>query len=710
VNATSVETAPGREAPVRTQTFADRVFAAVPVVGVALALLTFYGVQAWLRKTPWVFSDELEWTQISRAIEETGHSARRGDPIFFKTLYVYLLAPFWAINNTETAYAAIKYVNVGVMTLASVPTYLLARMLLPKRASLVVAFLAVCIPAMSYVTTIIPEILGYPWYAFASWVIVRALVNRRPLDYVWVAGVSVVALLIRWPQFATVPASFVVALGFLWVAGPKGQAFRRRHSIGEQIGAAVLLIGALILFNRVFLQHISVWQVSTQYWKGRMIDLGLSAGLAFTVGLGVLPVIGGITSLNLVERRREPAYRAFAAYLGAAVFCVVLYTAVKAAYLSTVFSTLTEERNMIYLSPLMLIGTAMVLQARRIDWRLVGAATALVLFLVFQQPMQLFFPYFEAPGFAILTIPNRHWGWDVHDLQWALVGVLIVGLLVLALRRHTAVVGAAAVLCCAWMLTSEISSTRGFTDFGDKLRSALPEHVDWMDRASGGRPVTYLGQVGANQDTNGLHLTEFWNRSLRHVDSMDGLAPGPGPTGTPDIVSTDGRLSRIPPETAFILADQGIDIQSTPVANWGPMRLFPKNGPWRLLDAQQQVFSDGWAPGWSTYTYFKKGQTGTLEVTLSRTAYTGDAKPGHAKVQVSTVGFDPERGGPVQGKVYATKRTLIRNGEQETMRFHVAQTPVRVEIRITPTFRSSASDPRQLGAQVGFRFRPDRSG
>ena len=43
-----------------------------------------------------------------------------------------------------------------------------------------------------------------------------------------------------------------------------------------------------------------------------------------------------------------------------AILCLSLYTSVKAAFLSTVFATLTEERNMIYLSPLMLIGTAMV--------------------------------------------------------------------------------------------------------------------------------------------------------------------------------------------------------------------------------------------------------------------------------------------------------------------------------------------------------------
>ena len=64
-------------------------------------MLTFYVRRGVARgKTPWVFTDELEWTQISRAIAETGHAARRGEPIFFKSLYAYLIAPFWAIDST----------------------------------------------------------------------------------------------------------------------------------------------------------------------------------------------------------------------------------------------------------------------------------------------------------------------------------------------------------------------------------------------------------------------------------------------------------------------------------------------------------------------------------------------------------------------------------------------------------------------------------
>jgi len=38
---------------------------ALPVAGLALAVLIFYWVEASLRKTPWLFTDELEWSQLS---------------------------------------------------------------------------------------------------------------------------------------------------------------------------------------------------------------------------------------------------------------------------------------------------------------------------------------------------------------------------------------------------------------------------------------------------------------------------------------------------------------------------------------------------------------------------------------------------------------------------------------------------------------------
>ena len=102
----------GRE---RQRSLVDRVLAAFPALVIALVIFVFYAVEAWSRKTPWIFTDELEWTQISRSIASTGHAARRGDPIYFKSLYAYLIAPAWWIHSTSAAYSAIKYLNAFVM-------------------------------------------------------------------------------------------------------------------------------------------------------------------------------------------------------------------------------------------------------------------------------------------------------------------------------------------------------------------------------------------------------------------------------------------------------------------------------------------------------------------------------------------------------------------------------------------------------------------
>jgi hypothetical protein len=698
----SAAAAPRSESAVRV----DRLVKVVVLSAVALAVLTLYLVEAYLRKTPWVFTDEIEWTQISRAINATGHPARRGQPINFKSLYAYLIAPFWWIHSTTAAYAAIKYANAVVMSLAAVPTYLLARMLVSKRTAVVVAVLAVLIPGMSYASSLIPEVLAYPWYATCSWLIVRALATRRPVAIATAAVACGVAVAVRSPQFFTVPASFLIAGAGLWVTGPRGRRMRAGWDWKDTLGAIVLLAGGLIVFNRVILQHVSEWQISTEYWKNRMVDLGLQAGLALTVGLGILPVLGGFAALRLPERRGNPTYRAFAAYLASSILCISLYTAVKAAYLSTVFGTLTEERNMIYLSPPLLLGTAMVVEARRIDWRIVAAASAFVLFLVWTKPLQLLFPYYEAPGFGILAVANRHLRWDVTDLRWALVVALAVSLGVLVLRHARAVAAGATVLCAAWMLTSEIGTTAGIVNFADRFRSFLPAHLDWIDRVTHGRGVTYVGQAIA--DPNGLWLTEFWNRSIKHVDSLDGTAPGPGPTGTPTLVSPDGRLTGLE-DTPFIVADNGVTLQA-PVVCLGcgkPTRLvlYERRGPWRLLDAEQQVWDDNWVPNWSTYTYFEPGQRGTLVVQLGRQGFNGAVPPGRATLTVGSVKV--VGGFPFLGHAWTKVHAIVRNGSVQTLRIPVARTPVRVVLRFKGNgFRADAADPRHLEAQVHFSFVP----
>jgi hypothetical protein len=680
----------------------ERILVRAPIAALVFTALVFYAVEAWTRKTPWIFTDEMEWTQISRAIATTGHAARRGQPIGFKSIYPYLTAPFWWFRSTATAYAGIKYLNVVLMTATAIPTYLLARMLVSRRGALAAAVLSISIPAMAYVTTIIIEPIAYPYYAFASWLSVRAFRSGRRRDLIIGGLAAAGGVLVRTPQFITLPIAFVLTAAGLWLTGPRGRALRRSWSRADTLGAVVLLAGALMLFNRVVLQHVQQWQFTTEYYKNRMVDLGLRAALGLTVGLGVLPVVGGLMSLRLPERRGDPTYRAFAAWLGATILCVSVYTADKAAYLSTNFATLWEERNLIYLSPLLLIGTVLVLQSKRLSWRLGAAASAFVAVLVLLKQFQLSWPYFEAPGFAIPALLSTDEGWSPHDLRLAFLAVLAASLLVIVLRRHRAVTALVLVLGLAWMLGGEIANTVGIDREANDFRQNLPTPLNWVDIASHGQPVTYLGQ--AIVDANGELLTEFWNRSIITVDSLDGTAPGPGPTYRPLVLNPSGLLSGI--TTNYILADNGVTLDGTRVANEGEMVLYHHVGGWHLLDNSEQVYSDGWCPEYCAYTYFKPHQRGTLEVSLSRTAYNGSAPGGEVTLLVGGVRIDSKNAPEVVPRYHVT--TLIPNGTQKWVRLPVNETPVRVEIRIAAStlIPPTASDPRTLGAQVAFVFVP----
>jgi hypothetical protein len=443
--------------------------------------------------------------------------------------------------------------------------------------------------------------------------------------------------------------------------------------------------------------------------KSRMVDLGLRAVAALAIGLGLLPVVAGLASLRLPERRGQPAYRAFTAFLASSILCFALYTAGKAAYNSTVFSTLTEERNLIYLSPLLLVGTALVFEARRLDWWLVGAATAFVLYIVLTKPLDFaFYPYFEAPGFAILSVANRQLDFTLTDIHRALVVALAVGLAALAARRRRGVAAAAAVLLLAWMLAGEI----GETDANDGLAKHLIDvaflgqpaaPLDGIDRLTDGAHVTVLGQ-SLSQNANKLWLAEFWNRSIHHVDGLYSQAPGPGPTGAPGLLSTDGVLSQDTGDP-YVLVDSGLTLQAPVVGSWAGLTLYRVTGVWKLREAVQDVYPDGWTSGHSAYTYFARGGPGVLVVDLSRTGYRGDTPAAHALVRVGTVGIDDQQA-PVIVRELATRHRIVPNGGRTVVRIPVARTPVRVEVTIplADLFQPGPGDLRLLGVQVSFRF------
>ena len=552
----------------------DRVYAALPLVTAFIALLALYAWEAARHTSPWLFTDELELTQISRAVEATGHGARRGDPYFWQTLYTWLIAPAWAITSTTLAYTVVKYIGVVTMTLSLFPAYFLARTVASPRASLFAAVGTAAVPALVYAPMILEEPLSYPYAALAFLAIATALARRTVF---WIAAAIVLSLVggfIRG-ELGILPVVLVLAAGLYALSSEAARRWRSQFTAWDWVGAIVLGAGAVILFSGLVGKFSQSWAIATGHYQGRMLDYGLQAVGALTIGLGLLPVVAAIATLATSKGdRRTPERRAFTSLFVAAAVGFGVYTAVKTAYLSTVAFTRVEERNLIYLVPLVFVGTALWIDRPRVRWIPLAAAVGFVAYLIVATPYQLTtVPASDSPGVAIVQMANRNLSFAHGGIENALIIALVIAVCLLVAprllrgrrRAASAVVAVACLLVLAWSLTGQISAANYSNNEAQALVANYPRPLDWLDELTHGKPTLYLGQ-NLNSGTDlGVWLTEFWNRSLRYVWSVDGSAPGPGPTQTPN-TTVDGRLYPVA-DVDYVLAEKGVVLDGTVVGN-----------------------------------------------------------------------------------------------------------------------------------------------
>lgn len=705
----------------------DRLWQALPLLVPFLLISAAYAWQASRQSTPWLFTDELEFTQLARSAADTGELARRGEALSSQFgLYPYLTAPAWWIDDTKDAYEAVKLIGVLSMSLALFPAYGLARMVVSRPAALLVALATVSIPAFVYTSLIVEEPVAYFWSTLSLYLVVRSLVTRSRRDIAFAIAAAVVAPLVR-DELIVIPAVLAGAWAIAAWGSERFLRVRRTWSRADYVGVALLILGAVLVLNELYSGRSLDWDNSTRHYKGRMIEYGLWAGGAFTIGLGVLPVVAGLTVLW--RPRHAPDTRelsTFRSVLWLAIIGFGLYTAGKAAIISTTFSTRVVERNLIYLAPLLFVATAIVLEQRRVRVAALAASTAFVTYLLVTTPYNMDTRlYSDAPGLAILAAGNRAYGWTPEHaesvLLWMLIAaVAVVGAVVL-FRGHPAsraIAIAAAVLTLGWNVTGEVNAARGSTAFADQLMANLPQPPNWIDQATGGEPALYLGQKIS--DANGLWLLEFWNRSIRRVWSLDGSAPGPGPTLTPDLLNREGELDG-DPGYRYAVAEASIELAGTPLRTQGGWRLYRLDLPLRLASATRGIFGDGWIGSNTDDNRVSAGYSrfvdphpapGTMFVTVGRKAWCSDKDiPGHVLIRAGSLQLGPERNGVV-GRVTDEAAWQVRACSERTFPLNVPAAPFHVEITIEPTFSpyqldpKTQSDRRRLGAQVSFDWRP----
>ena len=390
-----------------------------------------------------------------------------------------------------------------------------------------------------------------------------------------------------------------------------------------------------------------------------------------------------------------------------------LYTGMKAAYLSQIFASRIEERNLIYISPVLFVGTALVLTSRRVSWWALGAATAYVAYVVLGVPLFVGGGlYSDALGLAVFQQANRYFLLSGTQARVILVVALVVTVVLTAVGtrlRPAAVALALAIL--AWGGTAEFTAAVGNITVSRDVRPALGEPFTWVDDATHLKPTLYLAQGVADQ--NPEWLLEFWNRSITTVSSLDGTLGGPGPAGAPNI-TTRGNLywtehaNDVGKIFDYAVEDWPcIDFAGTLVEshlyNAGgserPWRLIQLTKPNRLRAVCVGIYSDGWSgPNDSTYFRFVARHRGWLRITLSRQGFAGSP----VDFQLATITSAHRQ--PVLGTVLRHEVVRVRTNRTTTVWVPTPAKPFAVHALVQNKFTPGNGDFRTLGALVSYQW------
>jgi hypothetical protein len=548
----------------------------------------------------------------------------------------------------------------------------------------------VAVPALSYASTLMTETIAYPFATLCFFLIVTGLSTRSRGWLGAAAAAAILAPLVR-KELAVIPAGFAVA-ALAFYALPWLDRSRRRWAwaIGGALSALAVLAWALTFVS-------TTWSDAAGH-PIKMVAYARSGAGSVVVGLGILPAIAGLAALVRPRGERStPPRRAFVCLFVAVAAGLLLYTAAKGVYFGPLANPV-EERNLIYLVPLVFAGTAMWLSRRRVEPAALLAAAAVVAWLVATVPLTSSpIPASDAPSLEVL----HSIGWDSGALHGLLVGITVLAALV-ALARLRWVVGAAAVLVLAWGLSSETYASRRSADYASALAASIPRPLEWITHATGGTPSLYVGQE-ILQPTD-IWLLSFWNPSLVQLRSLDGTPGGSGPLksykgipATGDILRiSPGRDGTLPvdPRLRFLVADQGVTGVGRSLARGERWRVYGLGSPARLHSTAVGVYSDGWMGARSTFSVFN-GDVSAVGVRLSRKAWPTSCDidlAGRSRISVN-------------GSVRAY--TIVHACRTAEVSVPTPPPPFKVAVEINPTFvphrlNPAFPDTRRLGAVVTY--------
>ena len=547
-----------------------------------LLLASLYGISVAVQlalglrvPSPWIMVDELVYSDMARSFASTGHFLIRGVHGSYGPIYPLLLSPAYALTGPVShAYQWARVIDAFAMSSAVFPAYLLARRVVRRPAALAAAALAVTIPSLAYVGTLMTENVFYPvflWLAFALVCMLERPTLRRQLV---VLALCVIAFETRAQAVALFAAVLTAPLALAWIERGRPRSLKAFAPLYGIVAAAAVVVAIVEVARGLSPSHIlgnyskasnggyHVWPVL--HWLVlHVAELDLSMWILPFAALIVL-----VANARHLDRR----LRVFAA-VGASLS---VWLVLEVAAFASQYSHRIEERNLFYLMPLYVIALLAWIergQPRPPRAAIVAAGLAAAL------PGTI--PFLSLLNITAQsdTIGLQPW-WYVGD-AWAgrssvaLVAVLLslaLGAAFLWLRPRYAPLLAVVValgFLVSWLpveLWTHSFTRLGSSAYNQGVGPEMPK--SWIDAAAG--RDAHVGVLWNGGNVLAVWENEFWNRSVDRVYDLHSPLPGDMPSVHVSVDPATGILRDAkgrPIDDSYVLSTTSVELVGTKVAS-----------------------------------------------------------------------------------------------------------------------------------------------
>ncbi len=321
--------------------------AALTAIVAVSAIASF--VAAIPRATVAYLPDEYLYAQLARSLGHGQGSTVLGQTAALPAMLEPLLtAGFWSLSDATVSLHLTQAFHSVVMSLAAVPTYLIARELkISTRAALACAIVSVVSPALVYTSYVTADSLGYLLALVAIHAAIRMCARPTILGQVWFLAAAGLATFTRLQYAALIPAT-LVAIVVVERLNPV-RAVRRFGVVAMVVGlglVAMVASGGSVLGRYEAVTGFGV--------SGRTLDWIFRTGALALVATGAAIAPGAIAwACSTVVRPGDRARSAYATLSLVGVGALVVAAAMVSA---DTHSDRFLERYLIVAYPLVAIG------------------------------------------------------------------------------------------------------------------------------------------------------------------------------------------------------------------------------------------------------------------------------------------------------------------------------------------------------------------